>query len=60
MNETTLTAIADKATLQTLNQDLVEKVTQQRRKKTKKHCREACVLTVKESSKGTRDRGKGS
>jgi len=46
MKETALTAIADRANLQTLNQDLVKKATQQRRKKSRKHCGEARVLSV--------------
>jgi hypothetical protein len=48
IKETALAAIADRATLHTLNRGLVEKATQQRRKKTRKHCGEARVLTVEE------------
>jgi hypothetical protein len=42
IKETALTAIADRATFQTLNQGLVEKATQQRRKNTRKHCGLVC------------------
>jgi DDE superfamily endonuclease/helix-turn-helix, Psq domain len=43
-----LTAIADRATLQSLNQGLVEKTSTWRKKHTAKHCGEARVLTVEE------------
>jgi DDE superfamily endonuclease len=48
VKETALTAIADRTTLQTINQGLVDKFTQQRRKKTKKNQGEARVLSVNE------------
>ncbi|KIM92733.1 hypothetical protein OIDMADRAFT_173813 [Oidiodendron maius Zn] len=48
IKQTALTAIADRATLRSLNQGLVEKTTKQRRKKTGKHFGEARVLTVED------------
>jgi hypothetical protein len=48
LRETALTAIADRTTLRSLNQGLVEKITTWRKKNTRKHCGEARILTVEE------------
>ena len=46
IKDTALTTITDQAALQTINQGLVDKASQQRRKKTKKNQGEAQVLSV--------------
>ena len=48
VKRTALTAIAERTTLQSLNQGLVEKTTAWRRKKTAKHFGEARVLVVED------------
>ena len=48
IKDTALTAIADRAALQTINQGLVNKASQQRRKRTNKNQGEARVLSVLE------------
>ena len=45
---TALTALADRTTLKSLNQSLVDKTTQWRKKRTAKHFGEARVLTVED------------
>ena len=56
IKDTALTAIADRAALQTINQGLVDKATQQRRKRANKNQGEAQVLSVLEIRERTQER----
>ena len=56
LRDTCLTALADKHTLQFMNQGLVQKQQQARQKKTKKHFGAARVLTVEDALKRQEER----
>jgi hypothetical protein len=56
IGETALTALADKQTLQFLNEGLVKKSKEGRQNKTKKHFGTARVLTVEEALRMKEDR----
>jgi molybdopterin/thiamine biosynthesis adenylyltransferase len=56
MKDTCLTALADKSTLQAINDGLVERQRQSRKAKTKKFYGQARVLTVEEMRKKSKER----
>lgn len=56
VKEAALTALADRATLQVVNQSLIEKTSMWRKKSTAKHFGEARVLTVDECHQRTQER----